>query len=128
MTNTQNNIQIYAIAVLFGMQNLNIYYYFDNKQIPYSVSTFTDSSEIFRNNEKYDIAFLDIEMKPKKYTPAHHSSNFAELVCSNSLRSDALSNAVGLLKEELRRMGSLIMEAAENSKVPAGSALAGLFQ
>ncbi|MBQ3151133.1 MAG: response regulator transcription factor [Clostridia bacterium] len=43
----------------------NIYYYFDNKQIPYSVSTFTDSSEIFRNNEKYDIAFLDIEMKPK---------------------------------------------------------------
>ena len=65
-----------------------------------------------------------IEMKPQKYTPAHHSPKFAELVCSNSLRSDALSNAVGLLKEELRRMGSLIMEAAENAKVPAGSALA----
>lgn len=65
-----------------------------------------------------------IEMKPNKYTPAHHSHRFAELVCSNSLRSDALSNAVGLLKEELRRMGSLIMEAAEYSKVPAGSALA----
>jgi len=65
-----------------------------------------------------------IEMKPEKYTPAHHSPKFAELVCSNSLRSDALSNAVGLLKEELRRMGSLIMEAAENAKVPAGSALA----
>ena len=64
------------------------------------------------------------EMKPKKYTPAHHSEGFAELVCSNSLRSDSVSNAVGLLKEEMRRMGSIIMEAAEYSKVPAGSALA----
>ncbi len=64
------------------------------------------------------------EMKPKKYTPAHHSEGFAELVCSNSLRSDALSNAVGLLKEELRRSGSLIMEAADATRVPAGSALA----
>lgn len=64
------------------------------------------------------------EMKPKKYTPAHHSEGFAELVCSNSLRSDSVSNAIGLLKEELRRMGSLIMEAADNTKVPAGSALA----
>ena len=64
------------------------------------------------------------EMKPKQYTPAHHSEKFAELVCSNSLRSDALSNGVGLLKEELRRLGSLIMEAADATRVPAGSALA----
>ena len=64
------------------------------------------------------------EMKPEKYTPAHHSKNFAELVCSNSLRSDSTTNAVGLLKEELRRMGSLIMEAADATRVPAGSALA----
>ena len=64
------------------------------------------------------------EMKPEKYTPAHHSQNFAELVCSNSLRSDVTSNAVGLLKEEMRILGSLIMEAAEATRVPAGSALA----
>ncbi len=64
------------------------------------------------------------EMKPHKYTPAHHSEDFAELVCSNSLRSDSVSNAVGLLKEELRRLGSLIMEAADATRVPAGSALA----
>ncbi|MBR3894910.1 MAG: methylenetetrahydrofolate--tRNA-(uracil(54)-C(5))-methyltransferase (FADH(2)-oxidizing) TrmFO [Clostridia bacterium] len=64
------------------------------------------------------------EMKPEKYTPAHHSAGFAELVCSNSLRSDSVSNAVGLLKEEMRRMGSLIMEAADATRVPAGSALA----
>ncbi|MBQ8415377.1 MAG: methylenetetrahydrofolate--tRNA-(uracil(54)-C(5))-methyltransferase (FADH(2)-oxidizing) TrmFO [Clostridia bacterium] len=64
------------------------------------------------------------EMKPQKYTPAHHSEGFAELVCSNSLRSDALSNAVGLLKEEMRRFGSLIMQAADATRVPAGSALA----
>ena len=64
------------------------------------------------------------EMKPHKYTPAHHSEGFAELVCSNSLRSDSVINAVGLLKEEMRRLGSLIMMAAEETKVPAGSALA----
>ena len=64
------------------------------------------------------------EMKPKKFTPAHHSENFAELVCSNSLRSNELSNAVGLLKEEMRRLGSLVMEAADATAVPAGSALA----
>ena len=64
------------------------------------------------------------EMKPHKYTPAHHSEGFAELVCSNSLRSDSVTNAVGLLKEEMRRLGSLIMSAAEATKVPAGSALA----
>ncbi len=64
------------------------------------------------------------EMKPKKYTPAHHNPGFAELVCSNSLRSNQTSNAVGLLKEELSRMSSLIMEAAYATEVPAGSALA----
>ena len=64
------------------------------------------------------------EMKPKKYTPAHHAETFAELCCSNSLRSAQLSNAVGVLKEELRRLGSLIMEAADHTSVPAGGALA----
>ena len=64
------------------------------------------------------------EMKPRKYSPAHHSADFAELVCSNSLRSDSVTNAVGLLKEELTRLGSLIMEAAHATRVPAGSALA----
>lgn len=64
------------------------------------------------------------EMKPNKKTPAHHSNGFAELVCSNSLRSDCISNAVGLLKEEMRRFDSLIMQAADATRVPAGSALA----
>lgn len=65
-----------------------------------------------------------IEMKPVKMTPAHISPNFAELVCSNSLRSDELTNAVGLLKAEMRAMGSLIMESADANKVAAGGALA----
>ena len=65
-----------------------------------------------------------IEMKPEKKTPAHHSDDFAELVCSNSLRGDRLENAVGLLKEELRRCGSLIMECAEATRVEAGGCLA----
>ncbi len=64
------------------------------------------------------------EMKPLKRSPAHHADGFAELVCSNSLRSNQLSNAVGLLKEELKNLGSLIMEAAYATEVPAGSALA----
>ena len=64
------------------------------------------------------------EMKPIKYTPAHHAPTFGELVCSNSLRSDATSNAIGLLKAEMREMGSLIMQAADATRVPAGSALA----
>ena len=64
------------------------------------------------------------EMKPKKFTPAHHYKGFAELVCSNSLRSNQIYNAVGLLKEELRRLGSLVMEAAYKCEVPAGGALA----
>ena len=64
------------------------------------------------------------EMKPQKMSPAHHSADFAELVCSNSLRGDRLENAVGLLKEELRRCGSLIMECAEATRVEAGGCLA----
>ena len=65
-----------------------------------------------------------IEMKPHKKSPAHHSNDFAELVCSNSLRGDRLENAVGLLKEELRRLDSIIMECAEATRVEAGGALA----
>ena len=64
------------------------------------------------------------EMKPKKMTPAHHSEDFAELVCSNSLRGDRLENAVGLLKEELRRCGSLILACADATRVEAGGCLA----
>ena len=64
------------------------------------------------------------EMKPEKKTPAHVSNDLAELVCSNSFRSDELSNAVGLLKQELRCFGSLIMACADQNRVPAGGALA----
>ena len=64
------------------------------------------------------------EMKPEKKSPAHHADTFAELVCSNSLRSNDVTSGVGLLKEELRRMGSLIMEAADATQVAAGGALA----
>ena len=64
------------------------------------------------------------EMKPHKKSPAHHTDTFAELVCSNSLRGDRLENAVGLLKEELRRMGSLILACADETRVEAGGCLA----
>jgi len=64
------------------------------------------------------------EMKPEKKSPAHHASDFCELVCSNSLRSDRLENAVGLLKEEMRLLGSLILHVADETRVPAGGALA----
>ncbi len=64
------------------------------------------------------------EMRPKKMTPAHQTGRFAELVCSNSLRSNDLHNAVGLLKEEMRQFNSLIMKAAHHASVPAGSSLA----
>ena len=64
------------------------------------------------------------EMKPVKMTPAHHCADFAELVCSNSLRGDRLENAVGLLKEELRRLGSLILQCADATRVEAGGCLA----
>src|SRR5574344_1677865 len=65
------------------------------------------------------------EMKPQKFSPAHKNKDWAELVCSNSLRSDdSEHNAVGLMHEEMRRFGSLIMECADTTKVPAGGALA----
>ena len=65
-----------------------------------------------------------VEMKPVRMSPAHHSKNLAELVCSNSFRGDRLTNAVGLLKEEMRIMGSVIMRCADETRVPAGGALA----
>lgn len=64
------------------------------------------------------------EMRPQKSTPAHHTGNFAELVCTNSLRANQLTNAAGLLKEEMRQLNSLIMKAADANSVPAGGALA----
>ena len=64
------------------------------------------------------------EMKPEKKTPAHHADDFAELVCSNSLRSNELTNAAGLLKEELRRLGGLVIRCADENQVEAGGALA----
>lgn len=64
------------------------------------------------------------EMRPKKMTPAHKTQNFAELVCSNSLRANNITNAVGLLKEEMRRLDSLIIKCADVTQVPAGGALA----
>ena len=73
---------------------------------------------------KRGIAVTLWEMKPKKMSPAHSSGDFAELVCSNSLRGAGLENAVGLLKEEMRRLGSIILEAADATRVEAGGALA----
>lgn len=73
---------------------------------------------------KQNIKVRLYEMKPIKKTPAHHKDTYAELVCSNSFRSDALENAVGLLKQELRELNSLIMECADKTRVPAGGALA----
>src|SRR5882724_5774374 len=64
------------------------------------------------------------EMRPVRATAVHKTDRLAELVCSNSFRGDKLDNAVGLLKEEMRRLGSLVMRAAEASRVPAGAALA----
>lgn len=64
------------------------------------------------------------EMKPQKYSPAHTNPNFAELICSNSLKADRVESAAGLLKEEMRRMGSLLMACADQCRVPAGGALA----
>ena len=65
-----------------------------------------------------------VEMKPQKFSPAHKSAGFAELICSNSLKAARLESAAGLLKEEMRRLGSLLTDCAERSKVPAGGALA----
>jgi len=63
------------------------------------------------------------EMRPEKNTPAHHTGGFAELVCSNSLKSKSPVSAPGMLKAEMRRAGSLILRAAEKAEVPAGEAL-----
>ncbi len=73
---------------------------------------------------KFGIEVELYDMKPKKFTPAHKSENFSELVCSNSLKAERVENACGLLKEEMRFFGSVIMEAADRTKVPAGGALA----
>lgn len=73
---------------------------------------------------KHEISVELYEMKPKKFSPAHSSENFAELVCSNSLKAERIENACGLLKEEMRLFGSVMMEAADISRVPAGGALA----
>lgn len=73
---------------------------------------------------KRNIPVRLVEMRPKKESPAFHTDRFAELVCSNSLRSNAMNNAVGILKEELRQMDSLIMKSSDMHAVPAGSALA----
>lgn len=73
---------------------------------------------------EHGVAVQLFEMKPKKHSPAHKSDYFAELVCSNSLRADGIYNAVGLLKEEMRRLHSLILTCADACRVPAGGALA----
>jgi len=73
-----------------------------------------------QNGIKVDL----IEMRPKKFTPAHHTSKLAELVCSNSFRSNEITNAAGLLKEEMRMLGSIVIKVAEKTSVPAGAALA----
>ena len=64
------------------------------------------------------------EMKPKKFTPAHTNRDFAEIVCSNSFKSNLITNACGLLKEELRKLDSLLIKCADETSVPAGQALA----
>src|ERR671924_1005279 len=71
-----------------------------------------------------DVPVIIHEMRPRRPTAVHKTDGLAELVCSNSFRGDKLDNAVGLLKEEMRRLGSLVMRAADRSRVPAGAALA----
>ena len=73
---------------------------------------------------KFGVEVNLFEMKPKKFSPAHKSKNFAELVCSNSLRANSLQNAVGVLKEEMRKLNSIIISSADETKIPAGGALA----
>lgn len=81
-------------------------------------------SEAAHQISKLGVKVKLIEMRPEKISPAHNSNDLGELVCSNSLKSDSLDNASGILKEEMRRLGSLIIEAADNTRVPAGTALA----
>ena len=81
-------------------------------------------SEAAHQATKLGLKVRLFEMRPKVPTPAHKTSNFGELVCSNSLKSDSLDNASGILKEEMRRLGSIVIETADNTRVPAGKALA----
>ena len=81
-------------------------------------------SEVAYQIAKQKINVKLYEMKPTKYSPAHSNPNFAEIVCSNSLKSNLLTNACGLLKEELRRLDSLLIKTADETSVPAGQALA----
>lgn len=81
-------------------------------------------SEAAHQISKLGIRVKLIEMRPDKSSPAHNSNNLGELVCSNSLKSNSLENASGILKQEMRELGSLILEAADNTHVPAGKALA----
>lgn len=76
--------------------------------------------QIAKNGIKVDL----YEMRPYKNTPAHRTDKLAELVCSNSLRSDEITNAAGLLKQEMRLLDSLIIKVADETKIPAGGALA----
>lgn len=96
----------------------------ENKAVVKIIGAGLAGCEAAYQASKLGVKVLLYEMKPVKYSPAHHNPDFAELVCSNSLRSNEISNAVGLLKEELSKMGSLIIEAAKATAVPAGSALA----
>ncbi|MCH8013196.1 MAG: methylenetetrahydrofolate--tRNA-(uracil(54)-C(5))-methyltransferase (FADH(2)-oxidizing) TrmFO [Candidatus Dadabacteria bacterium] len=81
-------------------------------------------SEAAHQISKLGIKVKLLEMRPEKSSPAHNSNDLGELVCSNSLKSDSLDNASGILKQEMRELGSLIIEAADNTRVPAGKALA----
>ncbi len=81
-------------------------------------------SETAHQATKLGLKVRLFEMRPKAPTPAHKTSNFGELVCSNSLKSDSLDNASGILKEEMRRLGSIVIETADSTRVPAGKALA----
>jgi methylenetetrahydrofolate--tRNA-(uracil-5-)-methyltransferase len=81
-------------------------------------------SEAAHHISKFGVKVKLIEMRPEKSSPAHNSNDLGELVCSNSLKSDSLDNASGILKQEMRHLGSLVIEAADNTRVPAGKALA----
>lgn len=81
-------------------------------------------SEAAHHISKLGVKVKLVEMRPEKISPAHNSNDLGELVCSNSLKSESLDNASGILKEEMRHFGSLIIEAADNTRVPAGKALA----
>lgn len=81
-------------------------------------------SEAAHQISKFGLNVKLIEMRPLALSPAHQTGDLGELVCSNSLKSDSLENASGILKEEMRRLGSLVIEAADNNRVPAGKALA----